>query len=133
MAAVPITIVGIETRSDGTSDNVAIVGMASLTGLGVGGGPVIPPPGIWPGPGPLPHPEHPIVLPPVDPGGPPVEIWPRPGHPAHPIVLPPPPGGTTPSPPGVSVKPPPADGGWAYVSNWGWGYFPMGTSAGPKT
>lgn len=94
-----------------------------------------PPPGIWPGPGPLPHPEHPIVLPPIEPGGPPVQIWPKPGpfpHPEHPIVLPPPPGGTTPAPPGVTVKPPPADGGWAYVSAWGWGFFPSGTSPGPK-
>jgi hypothetical protein len=39
MAAVPITIVGIETKDDGTSGQVTIVGMASLTGLGVGGGP----------------------------------------------------------------------------------------------
>jgi hypothetical protein len=100
MAAVPITIVGIQTDDNG-SRNVTISGMASLTGLGVGGGPAEPPPGIWPSPG---HPAHPIapggpppgVWPwpgrpahPIAPGGPPPGIWPGPGAPAHPIVLPP--------------------------------------------
>lgn len=74
----------------------------------------------------VPRPEHPIVLPPVEPGGPPVDIG-RPGdpHPEHPIVLPPPPAGG-------AIKPPPPGGGWAYVNQWGWGYFPAGQSAGPK-
>lgn len=130
MAAVPITIVGIETKDDGTSGQVTIVGMASLTGLGVGGGPIMPPdkpPGIW---GPTdPRPTPPIYLPPIIPGGPPINIG---AHPEHPIVLPPPPPDTTPSPPGMAVKPPPDAGGWAYVQPWGWGYFPSGATAGPK-
>jgi hypothetical protein len=52
-----------------------------------GGPPIIIDPG---------HPEHPIVLPPIDahPEHPiviplPPEVWPSPGHPAHPIVIPP--------------------------------------------
>ena len=95
MAAVPITIIGIQTDESG-SRNVTITVMASLTGIGVGGGPILPvrpahP--IAPG-GPPPHPEHPIVIPP--------EIWPNPPegtapHPEHPIVIPPPDG----SPPGT--------------------------------
>ena len=69
----------------------------------VGGGPVdpgygkpTPPEMIWGG-RPMPHPEHPIVLPPEAPGEPPNVIWPSPGHPAHPIA----PGGPPPvvSPP----------------------------------
>lgn len=84
MAAVPVTIVGILT-TDGGSTNATMVGMASLTGLGVGGGPIVPPSDA--------HPEHPIVLPPDKPSVPPPSIWPPgPGidFPSHPIVLPPP-------------------------------------------
>lgn len=142
MAAVPITINGIQTDENG-SRNVTIVGMASLTGVGVGGGPILggeppsiwpspghpahpiaPPVGIWPSPG---HPAHPIELPPIVPGGPPVSIWP--GVPSHPIVLPPPP--TEGLEPGGG-KPPPADGGWGYHPVFGWGYFPGPGQAGPK-
>lgn len=96
MAAVPVTIVGIQTDELG-SRNVTITGMASLTGVGVGGGPVIPP-------GSLPHPEHPIVIPPTPPSDAhpehpiviPPDVWPNPPdpdapHPEHPIVIPPPP------------------------------------------
>jgi hypothetical protein len=102
MAVVPVTIVGLETSDDGTSKNVTIVGMASLTGLSVGGGPILPPdkpplPPWWPG-----HPEHPI--PPVVGGGP---------------ILPPdqlPPGVSPPDPPKpgdpVTPLPPPPGGGW---------------------
>lgn len=57
------------------------------------------PPTIWPSPGPLPHPEHPIVIPPGKPEVPPPSIWPPgPGidFPSHPIVLPPPVGGEIP-------------------------------------
>lgn len=142
MAAVPVTINGIQTDENG-SRNVTIVGMASITGLSVGGGPVEPPsiwpspghpahpiaptpPGIWPSPG---HPAHPIVLPPVNPGEPPVEIWPSPGHPAHPIVLPPPPTADL-TPEGIKLPPP--GGGWGYAPLVGWGYFPMGTTPSPK-
>lgn len=68
MAAVPITLVGIETKDDGSSGQVTIVGMASITGLGVGGGPIKPPLGFWGGspptypdqglPGSQPHPDQ---------------------------------------------------------------------------
>lgn len=84
-----------------------------------------------PGP-PYYRPEHPIVLPPVEPGGPPVTIWPKPGplpHPEHPIVLPPPP--TEGLEPGGG-KPPPPDGGWGYHPTFGWGYFPGPVEPGPK-
>lgn len=106
MAAVPVTIIGIQTDELG-SRNVTITGMASLTGVGVGGGPIMPgqPPSIWPGG----KPTHPIVLPPE--GGPP-SIWPSPGHPEHPIYLPPgiwpnPPEGQAPIPEHPIVIPPP--------------------------
>lgn len=135
MAAVPITIVGIATKDDGTSGNVTIVGMASLTGVGVGGGP-IQPPSVWPPPG---KPEHPIVLPPeqppsiwpspghpahpIAPGGPPPGIWPPPGRPAHPIVLPP----DKPTDPPTEPPTNPEDPNWV----WGWspsqGWHPVFT------
>jgi hypothetical protein len=118
--------------------------LALITPLSSGGGggepshPIAPggsPPGIWGGappyvdigfPGQQPHPSHPIVLPPVQPGGPPVQIWPSPGHPSHPIVIPP-----LPPPPEEGGKPPPDSGGWGYHPDYGWGYFPSGTP-GPK-
>jgi actin cytoskeleton-regulatory complex protein PAN1 len=78
------------------------------------------------GPG---FPTNPIVLPPYQPGGPPVTIWPSPGHPSHPIVIPPPP---PPPPDGEAVKPPPEGGGWGYAPTAGWGYFPPQGEAGPK-
>jgi hypothetical protein len=84
------------------------------------------PPGYWGGVAP-PLPTHPIVLPPYQPGGPPVTIWPSPGNPSHPIVIPPPP-----PPPTEGGKPPPeGEGGWGYHPDYGWGYFPVGTP-GPK-
>lgn len=116
MAAVPVTIIGTLTDNDGTK-NVTLAGLASLTGLEVGGGPIMPgggegPPSIWPSPG---HPEHPIYLPPT--------IWPDPPnpdrpHPEHPIVIPPPP--DIPSAPPLQVKvvwipPPHPHSGWAVV------------------
>jgi hypothetical protein len=85
MAAIPITIVGTLTSGakDGGSEQVTLVGIASLTGLEVGGGPMPggPPLGFWGGR----PPEY------VDIGGPPPQpgIWPSPGVPTHPIVLPP--------------------------------------------
>lgn len=115
MAAIEITISGVlYDKYNRTGRPVTIIGDASLTGLSVGGGPIMPPdqgggppPGIWPDPGPLPHPEHPIA-----PGGPPPSVWPGPGpfpHPEHPIVLPPD------APP---IEPPsnPPSGNW----EWGW-------------
>lgn len=116
MAAVPITIIGIQTDEMG-SRNVTITGMASLTGLGVGGGPVIPPgKPIDPGA----HPEHPIYWPP---GSQP--------HPEHPIVIPPVPP-EFPNPPTGGVKPPPPEGGWGFHPEYGWGYFPGPGEPSPK-
>jgi hypothetical protein len=102
------------------------------------------PPQIWPAPGvpthPIagqppypsqggPFPTHPIVLPPYQPGGPPVTIWPNPGRPSNPIVLPPPPQ----VPDGEGAKPPPADEpGWGYSPQYGWAFFPSGGSPSPK-
>jgi hypothetical protein len=124
MSAVEVTISGmLYDRANRTTQNVVLIGEATLTGAGIGGGPIIPgpqPPGIWPSPG---HPAHPIA--PTPPG-----IWPSPGHPAHPIA----PGGPPPEPPpGGGDKPPPEEGGWGYVAEWSaWGYFPAEGQAGPK-
>lgn len=119
MSAVPVTIVGMLADENG-SRSVTLVGLASLTGLGVGGGPIIPdkPPGV---------PTHPIVLP-GDPS------WGDP-HPEHPIVIPKPPTEPPLEPPvdgGEITKPPPPDGGWGYSPDYGWGYFPGKGAAGPK-
>lgn len=104
MAAVEVTISGVLfDKYNRTSQQVVLIGEATLTGLGVGGGPIIPPgpirppPGIWPNPpeGIAPHPEHPIVIP-VPPNTPNV---PPPGSP--PVIV----GGTTPTHP---ITPPPA-------------------------
>lgn len=137
MSAVPVTLVGVMTAEGGSSFNCTFNGIASISGLGVGGGPVIPPSDahpehpIAPG-GPPPHIEHPIVLPPVEPGQPPVEIWPSPGRPAHPIVLPPEP--TPPQPPETVtvLKAPPPSGGWGAVSSYGWAYYPAQSEPQPK-
>lgn len=155
MAAVPITINGVLCDKYGrTIQQVVLVGDATITGVGVGGGPIVPPegggegpPSIWPSPG---HPAHPIapggpppgiwgpndprptppiVLPPYEPGGPPVGIWPSPGHPAHPIVIPEPP----PQPEGSPDKPPPEEGGWGFSGDWQkWVMYPGPTSPQPK-
>lgn len=124
MSAVEVTISGIlYDRAARTQQSVVLIGEATLTGLGVGGGPIVPeppvqPPGIWPSPG---RPTHPIARPgrPVDPGygveGPIVPPMPE---------EPPPDGGD---------KPPPEEGGWGFVSEWSkWGYFPAEESAQPK-
>lgn len=87
MAEVPVTLSGVLfDKTNRTQQLVTFMGLASLTGVGVGGGPIIPPdegqkpplgfwgppdmpPGFWgggmgPGVKPQPHPEHPIVIPP---------------------------------------------------------------------
>lgn len=93
-----VTITGVlYDKVNRTSQNVVLIGDAYITGLTIGGGPIIPPGqpplGIW---GPTdPRPTPPI---PIYPGGtpnPPV-IWPGPGVPpegqapipSHPIALP---------------------------------------------
>jgi hypothetical protein len=116
MASVPIEVRGtlydLQTKS---SRQVFLVGEASLSGVGVGGGPIIPPdkppgspPGIW---GPTdPRPNPPIAFPPGWVGGVPPGGWPPDGPP--PNVEVPPPGspplivsGTHPTHP---ITPPPA-------------------------
>ena len=96
MAAVPITIIGTITGMGGQVDNVTLIGMASITGLTVGGGPIMPP-DQPPGSGPPGQPIHPIWGPPgFNPPGPgmPPGIW------GDPIMPPPqlPPGATPPQP-----------------------------------
>ena len=114
MAAVPVTLAVVVYPKDKSGDPypATIVGYAWATGLGVGGGPVMPPN----------VPAHPIVIPPA-----------APGVPTHPIVLPEPPTEppeipTVPSEP----KPPPPGGGWGWSPEYGWGYFPGTGGAGPK-
>jgi hypothetical protein len=75
MAAVEITISGtLYDKLNRTTQQVVLIGDASLTGLVVGGGPM--PGGPGPGGGGA-HPEHPIYYPPMpshpiyNPGGPP--------------------------------------------------------------
>lgn len=87
MAAVEVTISGVlYDKTARTTRPVVLIGEATLTGLGIGGGPMPPgeePPQIWgptdprpgyglPG-GPPPRPAHPIVLPPEKPTDPPTE------------------------------------------------------------
>ena len=128
MSAVEVTITGLlYDRANRTTQNVVLIGEATLTGLGVGGGPIVPepqPPGIWPSPG---HPAHPIA-----PGGKPPGFWGGAGEgfPTPPIVIPKPP---TEPPPDGGDKPPPESGGWGYVAEWSaWGYFPASDQASPK-
>jgi hypothetical protein len=112
---VRITIVGIETADDGTTRNVTIEGVASLTGLSVGGGPMPGGPGV---PG---VPIHPIWGPPG------ITLPPGPGFPpvaGHPLPIPPIP--TEPPDNPDVIKPPPPDGGWGWSPEFGWGYFPGG-------
>ena len=90
MAAVPIQIDGVlwdVAQKKGTK--VTLIGQASIVGLSVGGGPIMPPDATLP-PDPGGHPEHPIWGPPginlpPGPGFPPVA-----GHPLPPIESPPP-------------------------------------------
>jgi hypothetical protein len=94
MAGVKVTISGFVAPLGKSAEDqpfpAVITGTATLTGLGVGGGPIMPPAG---GGAPV-FPAHPIVLPPEISGPP--GPWPTPPiyipggeHPAHPIVLPP--------------------------------------------
>lgn len=87
MAAVPVTIHAMVYPRDksGNPYPATIVGFAHITGLGVGGGPIEPPPDITPTPplviwggGNEPFPTPPIVLPPMPPDLPPTK--PEPPH-----------------------------------------------------
>lgn len=78
MSAVPITFHGMMYPKDKSVKPYAFtaLGTAEITGLQVGGGPIVPPDEIgdipkpeppltiWGGPFDPPHPEHPIVIPP---------------------------------------------------------------------
>lgn len=101
MAAVEVTISGIlYDKLNRTTQNVVLIGEATLTGLGIGGGPIIPPENKPPDFIPGLKPEHPIMLPgmpgwPTDPppqipppGSPPVVINVG-DHVTQPIVVPP--------------------------------------------
>jgi hypothetical protein len=118
MAALPVEIRGtLYDLQSKSSRQVYIVGDAIKSGVGIGGGPVIPPSGgngdhIW---GPTdPRPTHPIA-----------------GIPGLPGYIPPIP---TEPPPSGGDKPPPEDsGGWGFVAEWSrWGYFPAEGEAQPK-
>lgn len=116
MAAVEVTISGVLfDKTARTSQPVVLIGEATLTGLGVGGGPIPPspgkPPGIWGGPI-DPYPDHGL------PGAP--GIWPRPGHPAHPIVLPP----DKPTDPPTEPPTNPSDPAWSWCWNPNTGWIP---------
>lgn len=137
MASVEVTITGmLYDKLNRTTQNVVLIGEASLTGVGIGGGPVIPPggggggggnpPGIW---GPTdPRPSNPISgipgLPGYEPPRPsqPPGIWGGGNEPfpTPPIVIPPdrvppdmqPPGGPPPAGTTTPVPPPAGSGGW---------------------
>lgn len=128
MSAAEVTISGVlYDKVNRTTQNVVLIGEATLTNVGIGGGPVIPegpPPGIWPSPG---RPTHPIA-----PGGRPPGFWGGrpPEYPDIGLPLPQPP---TEPPPDGADKPPPEGGGWGFVAEWAqWGYFPGPTEAQPK-
>ena len=136
MAAVPITIIGTITSGD-KSEQCTLTGLASLTGLTVGGGPIMPAPPVDPGYGvPLPPgvPTHPIALPPGIPTHPiyiPHTIWPNPPEGQapiieHPIVIPPP-EGLPPSTPGLEVKI-----YWTPMTGWGVALIPTGPVLTPS-
>lgn len=122
MAGVPITFVGIMYPRDKSVKPYPFtaVGMAAITGVSVGGGPIIPPDEIDE----IPEPE------------PPLEIWPNPPegtapHPEHPIVLPDP--ITPPEQPPATPEPPHEGWNWsAAKSGWYFLYVPRPGSPSPK-
>jgi len=111
MPAVNVVISGfLYHGKSGQGTPVTIVGIAGLTDLEVGGGPVIPgggPPGIWEPA----YPTPPIYIP-----------VPPPGVPSHPIELPP---VNLPEPPDKPQPPKPSDKWqWVYDPNLGWVLVP---------
>lgn len=129
MAAVEVTIRGLlYDLHSRTQQQVVLIGDAMLTGVGVGGGPIIPPgvggdpPHIWGG-GNVPMPSPPIANVPGAPGyRPPGDhIWGGGNEPfpTPPIFIPPnvppalqPPSSPNPGDPTVPVPPPAGSGGW---------------------
>jgi hypothetical protein len=116
MSSVPVTIHCLVYPKDKSVKPypATIVGMASLTGVQVGGGPILPP----------------EQVPPVEP---PLTIWPNPPEgsvlPEHPIVIPEPP----PEQPPASPSPPHEGWNWsAAKSGWYYLYVPGQGAAGPK-
>ena len=107
MAAVEVTISGVlYDKYNRTQQNVVLIGEASLTGLSIGGGPIVPPsqpgkpPIIWGGPidpypdigFPVPQPPPPSLPTPPQPGDPTKPLPPPAGNagwPIQPIVPPP--------------------------------------------
>lgn len=106
MAAVEITISGVlYDKIARTSQPVVLIGEATLTGLGVGGGPIYPPQPPGGGGGGYPgHPAHPIWRPDL--------------KPEHPIVLPP----DRPTDPPIEppTNPPDPNWEWCWNPNTGW-------------
>jgi hypothetical protein len=92
MAAVEVTISGVlYDKLNRTTQQVVLIGDASLTGLGVGGGPMPGGPPPW-----VSHPIPPVVWPNPPGGGapvPPLGTWggdaPWPGYATPPIYIPP--------------------------------------------
>jgi hypothetical protein len=118
MAAVPVQIDGVFFPANKMQAPVkgTFLGHASIYGLGIGGGPIMPPDGgtgeppeIWPSPG---HPAHPIA-----PGGRPPGIWG--GAPPYPDISPP-----LPQPPLPEVPPgTPPDTVVKSAEPGAWGYY----------
>jgi hypothetical protein len=119
MSSVPVTIHATVYPKDKSVRPypATIVGMASITGLSVGGGPVLPP----------------EEVPPVEP---PLVIWPNPPEgqaplPSHPIVLPDP--IQPPEKPPAQAEPPHEGWNWSQAkSGWYYLYVPGEGQAGPK-
>ena len=141
MSAIEITISGVlYDKLSRTTRPVVLIGEASYTGLGVGGGPIDPGPGgpvhIW---GPTdPRPGVGPIIPGGPGGGGPPGIWgPNDPRPSNPISgIPGLPGyepGPPTEPPPAGVKPPPPGGGWGFHPEYGWGYFPGTSGAQPHT
>ena len=123
MAVVPIILDGVMYPKGKAAGDKPVpgvfVGNASIAGLGVGGGPIIPPEPPVEGP----PPDTPVI-PPVDPGSPAFPIWgppgidlpPVPGYPpvaGHPLPEPIPPPDTSKPPLYVPIWHP--DYGWIVV------------------
>ena len=109
MAAVPVTIQCMVYPRDksGPPYPATLVGFASITGLQVGGGPILPP----------------SEVPPVDP---PLIIWGGPidPYPSHPIYYP--------DPPTKPEEPPPEGWRWVYSPVYGWVAKPPGGGGKPQ-
>jgi len=118
MSSVPVIIDGVFMPSGRSGRDQpmkgTMVGWATIAGLTVGGGPIIPAP-TPPG-----EPTHPIVLPPETPVDPPVDPPEQP--PANVAVV---------------IKPAPVTGGWGLAADPSskklqWFFTPGESGAGPK-